>query len=304
MNNTIKPFIKWVGGKTQLLDILNKNLPNDLNNIDTYIEPFIGGGAMLFNVVPQLPNIKKIIISDLNYKLINVYNVIKDNKLFDKFKNILLQYQYTYDNLLISDERKNLFYTIRKNFNLYDKDIEERKSEHAAEFIFLNKTCFNGLYRENLKGEFNAPWNKSKKACIYDEENLNNVHDFLNKYNVQIYSESFQDAVKRISYKDKALVYFDPPYRPLTKTSAFTSYTKSSFNDIDQKNVKKCGDLINLYNSYFMISNSDPKNVDVNDDFFDELYKDYNIIRIPARRCINSKGDKRGVINELLIKNF
>lgn len=302
--NTIKPFIKWVGGKTQLLDILNKNLPNDLNNIDTYMEPFIGGGAMLFNVVPQLPNIKKIIISDLNYKLINVYNVIKDNKLFDKFKNILLQYQYTYDNLLISDERKNLFYTIRKNFNLYDKDIEERKAEHAAEFIFLNKTCFNGLYRENLKGEFNAPWNKSKKACIYDEENLNNVHDFLNKYNVQIYSESFQDAVKRISYKDNALVYFDPPYRPLTKTSAFTSYTKSSFNDTDQKKVKECGDLINLYNSYFMISNSDPKNVDVNDDFFDELYKDYNIIRIPARRCINSKGNKRGAINELLIKNF
>lgn len=302
--NTIKPFIKWVGGKTQLLDILNKNLPNDLNNIDTYMEPFIGGGAMLFNVVPQLPNIKKIIISDLNYKLINVYNVIKDNKLFDKFKNILLQYQYTYDNLLISDERKNLFYTIRKNFNLYDKDIEEGKVEHAAEFIFLNKTCFNGLYRENLKGEFNAPWNKSKKACIYDEENLNNVHDFLNKYNVQIYSESFQDAVKRISYKDKALVYFDPPYRPLTKTSAFTSYTKSSFNDTDQKKVKECGDLINLYNSYFMISNSDPKNADVNDDFFDELYKDYNIIRIPARRCINSKGNKRGTINELLIKNF
>lgn len=302
--NTIKPFIKWVGGKTQLLDILNKNLPNDLNNIDTYMEPFIGGGAMLFNVVPQLPNIKKIIISDLNYKLINVYNVIKDNKLFDKFKNILLQYQYTYDNLLISDERKNLFYTIRKNFNLYDKDIEEGKVEHAAEFIFLNKTCFNGLYRENLKGEFNAPWNKSKKACIYDEENLNNVHDFLNKYNVQIYSESFQDAVKRISYKDKALVYFDPPYRPLTKTSAFTSYTKSSFNDTDQKKVKECGDLINLYNSYFMISNSDPKNADVNDDFFDELYKDYNIIRIPARRCINSKGNKRGAINELLIKNF
>lgn len=350
-NRIPKPFIKWVGGKTQLLSDINNNLQdNILDSIYTYVEPFIGGGAVLFNIVPKLHNVKNVIINDLNFKLTNVYNIIKNNhyELIHELNELENKY-YNVDNHLYSIHsnsdlelnkiklktifkdnnieklsvdtieitldktgRGNMYYEIRKSFNKinsiekYNALTEDEKIKFASEFIFLNKTCFNGLYRENKKGEFNAPWNKSDFPCILDKENIVNVHDFLNRYNVTILTGNYYDIFNLVDYRmlGTMLVYIDPPYRPITKSSAFTSYTKSGFNDDNQKELKEFCDNLHMYNNYFMVSNSDPHNSDINDNFFDDLYKDYNIVRVNAKRNINSKGNKRGNITELLIKNF
>lgn len=293
-----KPFIKWVGGKTQLLTEINNNLPKNINTIETYIEPFIGGGAVMFDIVPKLSNIKYVIINDLNFKLTNVYSVIKYN--CDKLIDILKQYQEQYISL---DEmgKSEMFYNIRKDFNNVT-NLTEPSIELAANFIFLNKTCFNGLYRENAKGEFNVPWNKSKNPCICDEENLKAVCAFLLQYDVKILTGSYDKLIDYVT--NNTLVYLDPPYRPITDSSAFTSYTKSGFNDENQKELKIWCDLINDRHNYFMLSNSDPKNTNMDDNFFDELYSNYNILRVSARRNINSKGTARGAITEILVKNF
>ena len=198
------------------------------------------------------------------------------------------------------------YYNTRDSFNIYDMNIEpDADVLHAAEFIFLNKTCFNGLYRENSKGEFNVPWNKNVNVCICDEENINAVHNFLIKYNVQISTGTYDEFFKgKGMYMKNAFVYMDPPYRPITKSSAFTSYTKSGFNDDSQKDLKVWFDVLTSDCAYCMLSNSDPKNSDVNDMFFDDLYSDYNIIRVNAKRSINSKGNGRGSITEILVKNY
>ena len=296
-----KPIIKWVGGKTQLLNTINDNLPQNISHFNTYMEPFIGGAAVLFYIVPKLPNIKNVFINDLNYKLTNLYTVVKNKhlKLINQLKTIQEEYRK-------SEDPKMFYYNTRDSFNIYDMNMEpDADVLHAAEFIFLNKTCFNGLYRENSKGEFNVPWNKNVNVCICDEENIKAVHNFFIKYNVQIstgtYNEFFKD---KELYIKNAFVYMDPPYRPITKSSAFTSYTKSGFNDDSQKDLKVWFDILNSNNAYCMLSNSDPKNSDVNDTFFDDLYSDYNIIRVNAKRSINSKGNGRGNITEILVKNY
>lgn len=296
-----KPIIKWVGGKTQLLNIINDNLPQNISHFNTYMEPFIGGAAVLFYIVPKLPNIKNVFINDLNYKLTNLYTVVKNKhlKLINQLKTIQEEYRK-------SEDPKMFYYNTRDSFNIYDMNMEpDADVLHAAEFIFLNKTCFNGLYRENSKGEFNVPWNKNVNVCICDEENIKAVHNFFIKYNVQIstgtYDEFFKD---KGMYMKNAFVYMDPPYRPITKSAAFTSYTKSGFNDNNQKELKAWVDILNSNCAYCMLSNSDPKNYDVNDTFFDDLYSDYNIIRVNAKRSINSKGNGRGSITEILVKNY
>ena len=296
-----KPIIKWVGGKTQLLNTINDNLPQNISHFNTYMEPFIGGAAVLFYIVPKLPNIKNVFINDLNYKLTNLYTVVKNKhlKLINQLKTIQEEYRK-------SEDPKMFYYNTRDSFNIYDMNMEpDADVLHAAEFIFLNKTCFNGLYRENSKGEFNVPWNKNVNVCICDEENIKAVHNFFIKYNVQIstgtYNEFFKD---KELYMKNAFVYMDPPYRPITKSSAFTSYTKSGFNDDSQKDLKVWFDVLNSNCAYCMLSNSDPKNYDVNDTFFDDLYSDYNIIRVNAKRSINSKGNGRGSITEILVKNY
>lgn len=296
-----KPIIKWVGGKTQLLNTINDNLPQNISQFNTYMEPFIGGAAVLFYIVPKLPNIKNVFINDLNYKLTNLYTVVKNKhlKLINQLKTIQEEYRK-------SEDPKIFYYNTRDSFNIYDMNMEpDADVLHAAEFIFLNKTCFNGLYRENSKGEFNVPWNKNVNVCICDEENIKAVHNFFIKYKVQIstgtYDEFFKD--KRM-YMKNAFVYMDPPYRPITKSSAFTSYTKSGFNDDSQKDLKVWFDVLTSDCAYCMLSNSDPKNSDVNDTFFDDLYSDYNIIRVNAKRSINSKGNGRGSITEILVKNY
>ena len=296
-----KPIIKWVGGKTQLLNTINDNLPQNISHFNTYMEPFIGGAAVLFYIVPKLPNIKNVFINDLNYKLTNLYTVVKNKhlKLINQLKTIQEEYRK-------SEDPKMFYYNTRDSFNIYDMNMEpDADVLHAAEFIFLNKTCFNGLYRENSKGEFNVPWNKNVNVCICDEENIKAVHNFFIKYNVQIstgtYNEFFKD---KEPYIKNAFVYMDPPYRPITKSSAFTSYTKSGFNDDSQKDLKVWFDVLTSDCAYCMLSNSDPKNSDVNDTFFDDLYSDYNIIRVNAKRSINSKGNGRGSITEILVKNY
>lgn len=296
-----KPIIKWVGGKTQLLNTINDNLPQNISHFNTYMEPFIGGAAVLFYIVPKLPNIKNVFINDLNYKLTNLYTVIKNKhlKLINQLKTIQKEYRK-------SEDPKMFYYNTRDSFNIYDMNMEtDADVLHAAEFIFLNKTCFNGLYRENSKGEFNVPWNKNVNVCICDEENIKAVHNFFIKYNVQISTGTYNDFFKgKELYMKNAFVYMDPPYRPITKSAAFTSYTKSGFNDDNQKELKVWVDILNSNCAYCMLSNSDPKNYDVNDMFFDDLYSDYNIIRVNAKRSINSKGNGRGSITEILVKNY
>ena len=265
------------------------------------MEPFIGGAAVLFYIVPKLPNIKNVFINDLNYKLTNLYTVVKNKhlKLINQLKTIQEEYRK-------SEDPKMFYYNTRDSFNIYNMNMEpDADVLHAAEFIFLNKTCFNGLYRENSKGEFNVPWNKNVNVCICDEENIKSVHNFFIKYNVQISTGTYDEFFKgKGMYMKNAFVYMDPPYRPITKSSAFTSYTKSGFNDDSQKDLKVWFDILNSNNAYCMLSNSDPKNSDVNDTFFDDLYSDYNIIRVNAKRSINSKGNGRGSITEILVKNY
>lgn len=296
-----KPIIKWVGGKTQLLNTINDNLPQNISHFNTYMEPFIGGAAVLFYIVPKLPNIKNVFINDLNYKLTNLYTVVKNKhlKLINQLKAIQEEYRK-------SEDPKMFYYNTRDSFNIYDMNMEpDADVLHAAEFIFLNKTCFNGLYRENSKGEFNVPWNKNVNVCICDEENIKAVHNFFIKYNVQISTGTYNDFFKgKGMYMKNVFVYMDPPYRPITKSSAFTSYTKSGFNDDSQKDLKVWFDVLTSDCAYCMLSNSDPKNYDVNDTFFDDLYSDYNIIRVNAKRSINSKGNGRGNITEILVKNY
>ena len=265
------------------------------------MEPFIGGAAVLFYIVPKLPNIKNVFINDLNYKLTNLYTVVKNKhlKLINQLKTIQEEYRK-------SEDPKMFYYNTRDSFNIYDMNMEpDADVLHAAEFIFLNKTCFNGLYRENSKGEFNVPWNKNVNVCICDEENIKAVHNFFIKYNVQISTGTYDEFFKgKGMYMKNAFVYMDPPYRPITKSAAFTSYTKSGFNDNNQKELKVWVDILNSNCAYCMLSNSDPKNSDVNDTFFDDLYSDYNIIRVNAKRSINSKGNGRGSITEILVKNY
>ena len=296
----VKPFLKWVGGKTQIMQDLIKNLPDNISDIDTYVEPFIGGGSVLFNLIPYFNNIHNITIMDINDKLINVYQQIKDNP--NELIEQLNELQNTYYNFTDLTNKEIFYYNNRNKFN----DINTLKTEkiyHAALFIFLNKTGFNGLYRENSKGLLNVPWNKSNKPTICDKDNILNVHNFLTQYNVNIINASYDTCLKYIK-NNSTFVYFDPPYRPITKSSAFTAYTKSGFNDDSQKHLKTICDKINEKHCYFMLSNSDPKNTNIEDSFFDDLYSDYNILRVKARRNINSDGNNRGCINEILVKNY
>lgn len=280
----MKPFVKWAGGKRQLLPTLMNNLPK-MNNFTTYIEPFVGGGAMLFEIV-KLYKFEKIIINDINSSLMKCYELIKQDpqKLINELK--ILQNEF-----LSTQKQDEFFYQIRNEFN---------KSQEPKYFIFLNKTCFNGLFRLNKSGEFNTPFGKYKNPLICDEENISNAHEVLK--NVIIKNTDYKNLINDID--DKTFIYFDPPYRPLSKTASFTSYFNNIFDDNEQIRLANFIDKCNDLGAKFLLSNSDPKNTNKDDDFFDKLYKNYVILRINATRCINSKANNRGAITELLIKNY
>lgn len=289
-----RPFVKWVGGKTQLLDDIKKTLPRDLSrrNEMTYVEPFVGGGAVLFWILQEYPNITRAVINDINAELICTYRVIK----YD-VENLILELSRLQNEYLPLNEvdRKKYFLAQRERFN------EENNSEVeiAALFIFLNRTCFNGLYRVNSKGKFNVPHGKYSNPRICDEETLRADSAVLQR--VEILCGDFAQTGKYAG--DNVLYYFDPPYRPLTETSAFTSYAKDGFDDAEQMRLRDFCEQIATRKSLFVASNSDPLNVDNEDVFFDHLYKMFSIKRVSAARMINSKGNGRGAISEIMISN-
>ena len=289
-----RPFIKWVGGKTQLLDDIKKTLPRDLSRRDemTYVEPFVGGGAVLFWILQEYPNITRAVINDINAELICTYRVIK----YD-VENLILKLSRLQNEYLPLNEvdRKKYFLAQRERFN--ERDTSE--VEIAALFIFLNRTCFNGLYRVNSKGKFNFPHVRYANPKICDEETLRADSAVLQR--VEILCGDFAQTGKYAH--DNVLFYFDPPYRPLTDTSAFTSYAKEGFDDAEQIRLRDFCDIIAKQKSLFVASNSDPLNVDNEDDFFDHLYKMFSIKRVSAARMINSKGNGRGTISEIMISN-
>ena len=295
---SVKPFIKWAGGKGQLLKEIKKIYPFENKKIDKYAEPFIGGGAVLFDILTNY-DIKKAYISDVNKELINIYKVIQ-NKAEDLI-TFLKKFEEDYLPLE-NEERKEYYIQKREEYNNWKKRYNAENIEEmgAALFIFLNKTCFNGLYRVNKKGEFNVPMGAYKKPLICDEENLRNISILLK--NVEIICADYTKSENFID--ENTLVYFDPPYRPLTETASFTSYTEFSFNDEEQIRLAEFIKTLNSKNIKVILSNSDPKNVNQDDNFFDDLYKGFNIRRIRASRMINSKGSSRGKITELLINNF
>ena len=289
-----RPFIKWVGGKTQLLDDIKNSLPRDLSQRAgmTYVEPFVGGGAVLFWILQEYPNITRAIINDINAKLICTYRVVK----YD-VENLIIELTRLQAEYLQLDEiaRKKYFLAQREHFNENDKtDIET-----AALFIFLNRTCFNGLYRVNSKGKFNVPHGRYSNPKICDEETLRADSAVLQR--VEILCGDFAQTDKYAG--DNVLYYFDPPYRPITKTSAFTSYSKDGFDDTEQMRLRDFCSKIAKHQSLFVASNSDPLNADNGDDFFDRLYKMFSIRRVSASRMINSRGNGRGAISEIMISN-
>ena len=292
-----KPFIKWVGGKGQLLYEINKLYPVELGkNINKYAEIFLGGGAVLFDILSKY-KLDEVYISDKNLELINTYKSIRDNVdiLIKSLKEMEEQYIP-----LNNEDRKIYYYEKREEYNSLKINSEVNNIEKAILFIFLNKTCFNGLYRVNKKGKFNVPMGAYKKPKICDEENLKNVS--LTLRNVKIVYADYRESEKFID--DKTFVYIDPPYRPLNITSSFTSYTENDFNDKEQIELAEYINVLNKKGAKIVISNSDPKNNDIDDNFFDKLYKNYNINRVKATRMLNSNASLRGAINELLITNY
>lgn len=291
-----KPFIKWVGGKGQLIEQLDALLPADFDKWEdvTYIEPFVGGGAMLFYMLQCYPNIKHAVINDVNSDLTNLYWIVRD------FPEALIKSLSIIENkylALQNDEERRAFYLKHRDwYNAKNNDC----IENAALFIFLNKTCFNGLYRVNKKGLFNVPVGKYKNPNICNASLIRKDSELLQR--VEILTGDFE---KTFEYaKGNTLFYFDPPYRPLTKTSAFTDYTKDAFNDASQIRLKEYCDKINKAGYKFMLSNSDGKSQNEDDDFFDTLYDNYEIDRVFASRCINSNGNKRGKLTEILVHNY
>ena len=290
-----KPFVKWVGGKTQLLEDIKKALPRDLSQREnvTYVEPFVGGGAVLFWILQEYPNITRAVINDINAELICTYRVIQTD-----VEALIVELERLQAEYLPLDEegRKDYYMTQRVRFN----EAENNNVETAALFIFLNRTCFNGLYRVNSKGKFNVPHGRYANPKICDEVTLRADSALLHR--VEILCGDF--AQTGMYAGDNVLYYFDPPYRPLTDTAAFTSYSKDGFNDSEQTRLRDFCDQIAANNSLFVASNSDPQNVNNEDDFFDRLYRVFNIKRVSAARMINSKGDGRGAISEIMISNI
>lgn len=294
---TIKPFVKWAGGKNSLIPQITKYYPYELKNgsIERYIEPFVGGGAVLIDIL-QKYEVKEAYAFDINIDLINCYNVIKNNveelisKLDKKEKEFLV---------LNDEERQIYFYDIRAEYNSY-KLKDELDVKRATEFIFLNRTCFNGLYRVNKDGKFNVPCGKYKNPTVCDASNLRNLSKLIQ--NVVFEYGDYTKSEKYVN--DNTFVYFDPPYRPLSVTSGFTSYTKEDFNDDNQKELAKYYNRLNLKNAKLMLSNSNPKNVNENDNFFENIYNGFYINEVSAKRMINSNAKGRGEISELLITNY
>lgn len=292
MYKTVKPFIKWAGGKSQLLEEIREKYPK---TIERYCEPFVGGGAVLLDVLANFQP-KEVLINDINPELTNTYTHIRDNA--DRVISLLSEMQETFWNMDI-EARKDYYYAKRDKFNELIKQAAQTE-EKAALFIFINKTCFNGLYRVNGKGLYNVPMGAYKKPPICDTENISLICELLQ--NVEIHCGDYSECADFIN--NNTFVYIDPPYRPLSETSSFTSYAKTEFGDEQQIQLGHFIEKISEKGAKVVASNSDPKNTDEKDNFFDDIYSSFQIKRVSASRMINSNSKGRGAISELLICNY
>ncbi|MBF0511575.1 MAG: DNA adenine methylase [Candidatus Omnitrophica bacterium] len=295
----LRPFLKWAGGKGQLIEKLARYFPACIKKgkIRKYFEPFLGGGALFFWLAEH-GCFEKAYLYEVNPALANCYQVIKKD-----VKRLIKELEGLEQEYVSKSEAggEKLFYEKRDEFNAFlRKKASSGFIRRAALLIFLNKTCFNGLYRVNSSGEFNVPFGRYKNPTICNEVNLLGIHEILQK--AQIICGDFALCVKEAD--DESFVYFDPPYRPLSSTASFTSYAKGAFDDREQKRLRKIYGLLDKKGASVMLSNSDPKNVCPDDNFFDDLYQDYRIVRVKATRLINCNANRRGEIKEILVMNY
>lgn len=274
-SNLIKPIVKWAGGKRQLINEIERFIPE---HYSTYYEPFVGGGALLFHIQPN-----KAVINDVNEELMNLYTIVKDN--VDELIKDLEKHENT----------KEYYYKMRE----LDRDKERYSKltniERASRIHFLNKTCFNGMFRVNQQGEFNVPFGRYTNPDIINKATLKAVSKYFNKSNIKLLNCDFEEALKGI--RKGSFVYFDPPYDPISDSSSFTGYAKGGFDREEQKRLKKLCDKLNDRGVKFLLSNSTTE-------FILELYKDYSLEIIQARRVINSNPDLRGEVDEVLVRNY
>jgi len=298
VNNKAKPFLKWAGGKTQLIKDLEGVFSKSLIKEEfTYIEPFIGSGAVLFWLLSNYTNLRNIVINDINTDLTNCYISIKTD--VEKLITILDNYQSEYHLLADTpEEQKFYYYSKRELFNSRSSEV----TIQSALFIFLNKTCFNGLYRVNRNNGFNVPKGSYKKPLICDEQNLREVSKVLQ--NVIVLNGDYTETLRYTNSDERTIYYLDPPYKPLSDTSSFNSYSSIDFDDSEQIRLKQFCDELDERNIIWILSNSDVKGKDNTNLFFDDLYKEYNIERVLAKRSINANPEKRGKLTELLINNI
>lgn len=299
-----KPFLKWAGGKTQLLPTFQSFYPTELRRdaIRTYVEPFLGGGAVFFDIIQSF-TVEVAHLFDINEELVLCYSVVQKDPL--DLIEILEQHRRRYVEQ-DSEERRTHFYTVRAAFNDGKAQVDFAHYsaawvERAAELIFLNKTCFNGLFRVNSSGQFNVPFGDYKNPEIYGRTNILLASHLLQR--AVVHHGHYLDS--RPFVDDSTFVYFDPPYRPLSTSSSFTAYAKSGFADRDQVRLAQYfADLDHEFAAKLMLSNSDPKSSVPSDPFLDNAYVGYNIHRVAASRMINSVGHGRGKISELVITNY
>ncbi len=299
-----KPFLKWAGGKSQLLSQLRPHYPPELKDgrIVRYVEPFLGGGAVFLDVAQSF-DIHEAFLIDINEELILVYTVVQRDpaRLIEALTDLRDHY-FSLD----AEPRADYFYEVRERYNTQKQAIDfttysDAWIERAAFMIFLNKTCFNGLFRVNASGLFNVPFGRYKRPIVFEEQNIFRISQLLRKATLTI--GSYDVCEQWID--DDTFVYFDPPYRPISATSSFTSYSRDKFNDEDQRALATFYARLDAYTqAKLMLSNSDPRNLDPDDDFFDSLYKQFIIRRVSANRMINSDARGRGKIDELLITNY
>ena len=299
MSTEAKPFLKWAGGKGQLLSQLEEHLPKELlRQTFTYIEPFVGGGAMLFYMLRKFANITHAVINDINPHLVTAYRVIKEQP--KELIRRLSELEHDYFSHSDEEAKKDYYLNARNIFNdtpLDDIDITKY-------LIFLNRTCFNGLYRVNAKGKFNVPFGKNLHPTICNVETILADSEMLNRVDVTILNGDFEKTADEMR-NGLNFFYFDPPYRPLNATSSFNSYAKEEFNDDEQIRLRDfCARLDKHSNVKWMLSNADCSAKNPEDTFFEDIYADYNIHRVYASRAINANPEKRGKLTELLIKNY
>jgi len=299
-----RPFLKWAGGKSQLLCEFGGRLPKKKTgdrNVTGFVEPFVGGGAMFFYFRHHFPAVEST-ICDINPELILAYRVIREaaDDLIAELGSIDSAFRVKDDR-----EKEVFYYRMRDAFNETKTAIgsvmpDSGEIRHVAQLIFLNHTCYNGLFRVNKKGRFNVPFGRYKKPDILNCDNLRAVSHLLEK--TRILEGDFTVCRKYVD--DETFVYLDPPYRPLSATASFTSYSRAGFSDRDQERLARFYKALDRKGAMVMLSNSDPRSECSEDSFLEDLYAGYRIERVPARRMINCKGGRRGAVNELIVTNY